>query len=358
MFRIAAATGLLLAITATAARADDKKEDPAVAALKARLEAQEKELKALRKRVDELENERAKLILDKEAALRAVVGAENGEKLARAIADEYAKKVDTLTAKLRELKLLEDDPERPGQPRAKVALPANLRGTVTKVSGEFVLVNIGIDVGLEPGSILEVVRTDDKNKTLTLGTITITKSVYPKEAVGTFTPARKVPLKELKPEELPRKDDAVRTPPQPWQVSPPASFHGEGTMLRIAAATVLLLAITATAARADDVTPVLKSGVWYADVRQGVMGTRYEYTFRKDGTYKIELLNDVPNPSVTGTWKLAVKNNVSQLTLTPKKDESAILLPEESEVRFDKAKNVLIVRDKDGKETALKFRKR
>jgi hypothetical protein len=129
-------------------------------------------------------------------------------------------------------------------------------------------------------------------------------------------------------------------------------------MFRTAAAPVLLLAMAALPARADDVTPMLKSGVWYADVRQGVMGTRYEYTFRKDGTYKIELLNDVPNPSVSGTWKLAVKNNVSRLTLTPKKDESTHLLPEESEVRFDKAKNVLIVKPKDGKEITLKFRRR
>jgi hypothetical protein len=72
------------------------------------------------------------------------------------------------------------------------------------------LLNIGIDVGLEPGTVLELLRSDGKNDTV-IGTVTITKSVYPKEAVGSFTPARKVPLKELKPEELPRKGDTVRS---------------------------------------------------------------------------------------------------------------------------------------------------
>jgi hypothetical protein len=195
----------VLVVCLPAARADDKKEDPEVTLLKARLEAQAKELQALKKRVEELENERIKLTLDKEAALRAALTAENGQKLARAIADDYAKKIEELTVKVRELK----GPEAPGpRPREKPA-PAQLRGAVTRVEGEFILVNIGIDAGLEPGTALEVIRIDGKNES-SLGTIVITRSVYPKEAVGTFTPARKVPLAKLKPEELPRKGDTVR----------------------------------------------------------------------------------------------------------------------------------------------------
>ena len=127
-------------------------------------------------------------------------------------------------------------------------------------------------------------------------------------------------------------------------------------MFRITAATVALLAAAVLPARADDVTPALKSGVWYADVRAFVMGTRYEYTFRKDGTFKVEILNDVPNAPATGTWKVVAKNGASQLELATKGD-AAHLLPAESEVRFDKAKNVLVLRGKDGAEVVLKARK-
>lgn len=192
-------------ICLSAVRADDKKEDPEITLLKARLEAQTQELQALRKWVDEAEHERIKLILDKEAALRAAIQAQNEAKLARAIADEHAKKIEALTAKLRELKA-----PNAGGPDAPVPA-ADLRGAVTKVVGEFVAINIGVDAGVEPGAVLEVIRIDGKNET-SLGKVTITKTVYPKEAVGAFTPARKVPLSELKPEELPRKGDTVRTP--------------------------------------------------------------------------------------------------------------------------------------------------
>lgn len=78
-------------------------------------------------------------------------------------------------------------------------------------------------------------------------------------------------------------------------------------MFRMTAATVLLPASATPPLRADDVTPALKSGAWYADGRAFVMGTRYEYTFRKDGTFKVEILNDVPNPPATGTWKVAAR---------------------------------------------------
>lgn len=122
-------------------------------------------------------------------------------------------------------------------------------------------------------------------------------------------------------------------------------------------AAAIALPLTATAlSAADDVTPALKSGVWYADVKGAVMGTRYEYTFRKDGTFKVEVLNDVPNPPATGTWKVADNGGRSTLTLTTK-DDRAHLLPAESEVRLDPAKGVLVVRGKDGTEVVLKPRK-
>lgn len=196
----------VLVVGLSAARADEKKEDPPeVAALKAKLEAQAKEIQALKKKVDQLEDERTKLILEKEVALREALQHKNEAKFARAIAEECEKKIEALNAKI--LKLRENSPDRPQAPAPKAA-PI---GAVTRdIIDGLVLINIGIDAGLEVGSRLEVVRINEKKERVFLGTIVITKSLYPKEAVGTFLPASNVPLAKLKPEELPRKGDAVR----------------------------------------------------------------------------------------------------------------------------------------------------
>jgi hypothetical protein len=212
MVRMLCAAVSVLVVCLSAARADEKKADPEIAILKARLEAQTTALQALRKWADEAEHERVQLILAKEAALREARQAENEAKLARAIADEYQKKIEDLTAQLREMKKLTAGGAEAPRPRDKGAPAADLRGTVTRdIVGDYVLINLGIDAGVEPGTVLEVIRVAGKDAIL-LGTLTITKSVYPKEAVGTFTPARQVPVAKLRPEELPRKGDTVRSP--------------------------------------------------------------------------------------------------------------------------------------------------
>ncbi len=127
-------------------------------------------------------------------------------------------------------------------------------------------------------------------------------------------------------------------------------------MFRIATATALLLTGASFSTAADDVAPVLKSGTWYVDVRAVVMGTRYEYTFRKDGTFKVEITNDVANPPATGTWKIEA-NGGKQVLVLDTKGKQGHALPSESEVSFDRAKNVLVSRDKGGAEVVLKFRK-
>jgi hypothetical protein len=71
----------------------------------------------------------------------------------------------------------------------------------------FVQISLGIDAGLEPGSRLDVYRESGGGKYL--GTLVVTKSLYPKEAVAEFKPARPVPLAQLRPDELPRKGDTV-----------------------------------------------------------------------------------------------------------------------------------------------------
>ena len=169
------------------------------------------ELNQNRKRLNDLEDERVRLVLAKEAADRAKLTAENEAKLARAIADENAKKIETLAAQVTELRLTG------GSGTASVLrtiekqpapLPENIRGTVVRdMVGDFVQISIGIDAGLEPGSRLDVYRETGGGQYL--GTLVVTKSIYPKEAVAEFKPARPVPIAQLRPDELPRKGDIV-----------------------------------------------------------------------------------------------------------------------------------------------------
>jgi hypothetical protein len=169
------------------------------------------ELDQNRKRLTLLEDERVRLVLAKEAADRAKLTAENEAKLARAIADENAKKIETLVAQVTELRLtggsgtasvLRSIEKQPAP------LPENIRGTVVRdMVGDFVQISIGIDAGLEPGSRLDVFREGNEPKYL--GTLVVTRSIYPKEAVAEFKPARPVPIAQLRPDELPRKNDIV-----------------------------------------------------------------------------------------------------------------------------------------------------
>jgi len=169
------------------------------------------ELKSTRDRSAVLEDDRVKLVIAKEAADRERLRAENDSKLARSIADENAKKVETLTAEVVQLRQTGGNStatvlrniEKPPAP-----LPENLRGTVLKdIQGDFVLISVGIDAGLEPGSRIDVYRETGGGKYL--GTLVITKSIYPKEAVAEFRSARGVPVSQLRPDELPRKGDTV-----------------------------------------------------------------------------------------------------------------------------------------------------
>jgi hypothetical protein len=171
----------------------------------------QEELKQTRNRSNVLEDERVKLVLAKELAERGRVKAENEAKLSRALADENAKKVETLSALVTELR------QSGGTGTASVLrhidkipapLPENIRGTVTRdMQGNFVQISLGIDAGLEPGSKLDVYREGGGGKYL--GTLTVTKSIYPKQAVAEFKPARPVALSQLRPDELPRKGDTV-----------------------------------------------------------------------------------------------------------------------------------------------------
>jgi hypothetical protein len=174
-----------------------------------------KELEGVRARNDLLENQRVALVVEAENAKKEEVKAKNAAKLALAIADDNAKKVEELLVKVNELKL------SGGSGTATVlktidkppptVLP-NLRGEVTNVSGDLVTLSIGIDAGLGVGSVLDIYRLDGGGRYLGTVKVTSALNLFPKQAIATFIPAQKVPLDRLRSEDLPRKGDEVRPP--------------------------------------------------------------------------------------------------------------------------------------------------
>jgi hypothetical protein len=178
----------------------------------AQVKAIQDELKTTRDRNNLLQDQAVALVLLKEAADRARIGAENDSRLARAIVDENAKKIETLTALVTELRQTGGSGTATvlrSIEKAPAPLPENIRGTVeaNMSTDGFVLIGIGIDAGLEPGSKLDVYRETGGGKYL--GTLTVTGSLRPKEAVAEFRPARPVGLTQLRPDEMPRKGDVV-----------------------------------------------------------------------------------------------------------------------------------------------------
>lgn len=190
---------------------DYRESDVQAKQLAASLERTQKEVKDTRDRNNTLEDRVQKLVIDKQNADRERVRAENEAKQARATADENGKQVERLNALVTELR------QTGGSSTASILrnidkipspLPENIRGTVLRdIQGDFVHISIGIDAGLEPGSKIDVYREAGGGKYL--GTLVVTKSVYPKEAVAEFKPARGVPVSQLRPDELPRKGDTV-----------------------------------------------------------------------------------------------------------------------------------------------------
>jgi hypothetical protein len=158
-----------------------------------------------------LENRGVDLVLKKELAERGRLQAENEAKLARSLADENARRIETLTAQVTELRLTGGTGTGAvlrSIERQPAPLPENIRGTVMRdMVGDFVQISIGLDAGLEVGSRLDVYREAGGGRYL--GTLVVTKSIYPKEAVAEFKPARPVPIAQLRPDELPRKGDIV-----------------------------------------------------------------------------------------------------------------------------------------------------
>jgi hypothetical protein len=191
------------------------KEDVKATKLLANNTALTSELAQVRVRNYYLEDDRVRLVIDKEDALREMIKARNAEKLARAIAEDNAKKIEDLIVKVSELKASGGTGVAAVARAIEKPPPAilpNLRGQVDDVAGDLIVISIGIDSGVAVGTVLEVYRTENGARFLGTAKVTSAYDLYPKQAVLTFTPARNVPLARLSADELPKKGDLVRPP--------------------------------------------------------------------------------------------------------------------------------------------------
>jgi hypothetical protein len=106
----------------------------------------------------------------------------------------------------------------------------------------------------------------------------------------------------------------------------------------------LLLAGSAGAGEAEDLSASLTSGSWSKDVGSPRMPDRYVYTFAKDGTYRSVLVSDfTPAPKTTGRWQLA-RGDDGKMHLRLKNEEGKYpWLGEDSVIRYDDKKDLLLI---------------
>lgn len=192
------------------------KADVLATKLQANVDSSLKELDTVRKRTNDLENEAVALVLATENARKEEVKAKNAAKLALAIAEDNAKKVEELALKVNELKASGGSAqatvlrsiEKPPPP-----VLSNLRGEVTNVAGELLTVSIGIDAGMSVGTVLDVIRLEGGGKYIGTVKVTSALNLFPKQAIVSFTPARRdIPLDRLPIGDLPKAGDQVRPP--------------------------------------------------------------------------------------------------------------------------------------------------
>lgn len=176
--------------------------------LQASRDALIKEVSSVRARNETLENDRQRLIIAAEESRREAIRAKISERAVQFIAEQNAQLVERLREQLRnrlgggDLRAALDKPPPPVLP--------NLRGEVTAVKDDLVVLSIGYEAGLSVGTELDIYRTQGQPRYLGTVCITSAANLYPKQAVATFIPARGVSFSRLTPEEKPRPGDLVR----------------------------------------------------------------------------------------------------------------------------------------------------
>lgn len=188
--------------------------DAQVVKLQTSLQASLKELDTVRDRNNKLEVDRQELTITREQARRDELAARNEAKLQRTIAEDRARDNDDLRAQNAQLRATGgDNPQRIVQrsvERGPPPVPENLRGTVTAYdrarADDLVEISLGLDAGLGFGSELDIYRLEGGGKHL--GTVVVI-NVYAKKAVARFKPASGLPIRRLRPDELPKVGDIV-----------------------------------------------------------------------------------------------------------------------------------------------------
>jgi len=176
----------------------------------------DKRSKDFRKAVSDLESANDKYRFDLESANRDKRTAEQQAALQLDRADDAKKRLEAAQDEIRGLKQQvaagasgREMPIIPGE-RLPDQLLDKTRATVTGYKDGLVVINLGLDTGIQPRSVLTLCRSGAGGKFL--GYIEVTETVQEKQAVAVFKPVSGKAIKDLKPDELPKIGDAVEKP--------------------------------------------------------------------------------------------------------------------------------------------------
>ncbi len=188
----------------------DKERAALVSELQANAAANQARADKLQGRVNGLEDEKIKLTITAEQAVKDKQAAETLARQAQQDKLNADKKAEDLAA------LLADEKSRGfgggGSDRSlfgvrPVPIREGTRGTVESYKGGLLQITLGIDHGVTTGATLDVFRTGADAKYL--GTVVIDRA-YPQQSVGTFRPADpRRRLDSLRADELPKAGDRV-----------------------------------------------------------------------------------------------------------------------------------------------------
>lgn len=164
----------------------------------------------LRIQNDELETKRVQLVREREQANTEKQQAINEKNAALTRVDQLTKANEELQGTIYAMKAsgAREPSAIERQLAEKIApLPDNVRGTVKRVNGDLVELTIGLDAGLTPGAVLHLKRYSPEPKYL--GTLKVTNTITPKEAVAQFESASGRNVSQLRADEKPRIGDLV-----------------------------------------------------------------------------------------------------------------------------------------------------
>lgn len=180
------------------------------AELQANLAAAQSGADKLQDRVNRLEEDKIKLTVTTEQAVKDKQAAETLARQAQADKLIAERKAEELASALADEKVNRGGSLAGGTnlftPRP-TPVPEGVRGTVERYDSGYVVINLGIDHGVTKGATLDVYRTGTDAKYL--GTVVI-DTAYPQAAVGTFRPSDpRRSIRSLRPDELPKTGDRV-----------------------------------------------------------------------------------------------------------------------------------------------------